>query len=59
MAVYAPITSEEIVIVMNSICNRMGLRAIKDSFHEYFQSFHKIRDEGNLKHFDNRSEINS
>ena len=25
-----------------SMCNRMGPRAIKDSFHKYFQNFHKI-----------------
>ena len=41
-----------------SICNRMGPKAIKDYFHEYFKSFHKIRDEGNLENFENTSEIN-
>ena len=30
------------MLVDISICNRMGPRAIKDSFHAYFQSFHKI-----------------
>ena len=41
-----------------SVCNRMGPMAIEDLFHAYFQSFHKIRDEGNLEYFENTSEIN-
>ena len=40
----------------------MGPREIKDYFHAYFQSFHKItRDakrQGNLENFENTSEIN-
>ena len=40
----------------------MGPRASKDEFHPYFQSFQKIpesrSDEGNLKNFENTSEIN-
>ena len=38
----------------------MDPKAIKDLFHAYFQSFHKISrsDEGNFERFENTSEIN-
>ena len=45
-----------------SICNHMGLRAVKDEFHANFKVFTKLPsllpESGNLENIENTSEIN-